>query len=92
MTAPSPAEQIRIICNVGHGLETRYTRRYQQAIGAVLALAEPHDQPHQPAYSNTRGGSDYGRGFTDGLRAAYGAVINELARALVEPDAEAADD
>lgn len=86
MSGPNPLDEIRLICNVGHGEERRYVRRFQQAIDAVIALCEPYDQPRTPAYSNTRGGSEYGRGFADGLRAKSGAVLAELIRALLDDD------
>lgn len=88
MTAPSIADQIRSICNVGHGVEKTYAERYQRAIDAALAICEPHDQPRPPLSKWGRPGSPYNHGFTDGQRSIAGAIIHALAAALIEPDGD----
>ncbi|GAA0720155.1 hypothetical protein Drose_06440 [Dactylosporangium roseum] len=76
---------LRAALNVGHGKEREYTRRYQQALDAILNLCEPHDTPTQPG--EIQPGSEFGRGYRAGLRALAGSVIAEMQRQII-PDVD----
>lgn len=81
-----PNRQLRLACNVGHGLERTYVERYQHALAAILAIVEPHDQPTMGAPSSD--GSGFGRGYTAGMKALAGAVINAMRTELLGPDGD----
>ncbi len=84
-----PNGDLRTMLNVGHGLEAGYAPRFQRALDAVLAIAEPHDTA-RPAYpAGTRAGSPYGHGFADGQRSLAGAVIAAMRTALFPDGPEA---
>ena len=86
MADPTTTTALRILLNVGHGEERRYVRRYQRALDVVLALVEPYAEALSPAYSTDRPGSDYGRGFADGLHVKAHQVLHETTRALLADD------
>ncbi len=77
-----PNGDMRTMLNVGHGLEATYATRFQRALDAVLAIAEPHDTVGHGRPTGEAVGSPYGRGFTDGQRSLAGAVIAAMRTAL----------
>lgn len=80
---PSTGERlrsVRVLLNVGHGCEKQYASRYQRALDAVLALAEPHQRrrPVDARSLNDRGECDYGAGYTAGMSALANSILAEV--------------